>query len=128
MAGSDGALWFTGTGGIGRITTSGQFSWHRVGPGLRWPWRIAAGPDGNLWATEIYGDHVWRITPAGKVHAFLVPTHNSGPWGITAGPDGNLWVTVTCANRLVRITPAGKMREFPVSDAHWDGSYCIEPV
>ena len=31
------------------------------------PSGIAAGPDGNLWFTENYGDRVGKITPAGVV-------------------------------------------------------------
>src|SRR5262249_19231676 len=61
--------------------------------------RIVAGPDGNLWFTEIYFPP--RQTGVGQIgtinpttHAvtdFTIPYANSYPRGITTGPDGNLW-------------------------------------
>jgi virginiamycin B lyase len=35
---------------------------------------IAAGSDGNLWFTEELGDRVGRITPAGRVTEFSLPS------------------------------------------------------
>ena len=32
------------------------------------PVEIAAGPDGNLWFTEVDGDAIGRITPSGRRH------------------------------------------------------------
>ncbi len=57
------------------------------------PAGITAGPDGNLWFTELNGNKIGRITPAGAISEFPIPTPGSGPFGITAGPDGNLWFT-----------------------------------
>jgi hypothetical protein len=74
---------------------------------------IAAGPDGNLWFTEFYGDRIGRITPAGVVTEFSTGVStNSHPDGIAAGPDGNLWFTEFDGNRIGRITPAGAVTEF----------------
>ncbi len=82
------------------------------------PLGIAAGPDGNLWFTEELGNQIGRITPAGKITEFTLPT-NCGdstfgcqPFGITAGPDGNLWFAELNGNRIGRITPAGVITEF----------------
>jgi hypothetical protein len=60
---------------------------------------------------------VGRITPAGAVIEFSVPTSNSFPEGITAGPDGNLWFTENHVNvnRIGKIAPAGTITEFPSS-------------
>ena len=58
------------------------------------PFGIAAGPDGNLWFTELSGDRIGRITPAGVITEFSTGlTAGAGPLGIAAGPDGNLWFT-----------------------------------
>src|SRR2546422_282714 len=57
------------------------------------PYWIAAGPDGNLWFTEIDGNKVERITTGGVVTEYPVPTVGGWLQGITAGPDGNLWFT-----------------------------------
>ena len=81
-------------------------AWKRLGPVAQVdshnPFRIAAGPDGNLWFTEKEGNRVGRITPAGEVTEFSV-TVGSNPWGIAAGPDGNLWFTEYGGNRIGRI-------------------------
>ena len=77
------------------------------------PVEIAAGPDGNLWFTEVDGDAIGRITPSGVVTEFLDGiSSGSGPLGITPGPDGNLWFTEYDAGRIGRITPAGVVTEF----------------
>ena len=57
------------------------------------PVSIAAGPDGDVWFTEAEGDKIGRITPAGTITEYSLPTANSCPGGIAAGPDGNLWFT-----------------------------------
>src|SRR5205807_1768380 len=41
------------------------------------PQWIAAGSDGNMWFTEIPGNAVARITPAGVVTEFAIPTANA---------------------------------------------------
>ena len=70
------------------------------------PLGIAAGPDGNLWFTEVFGDRIGRITPTGVITEFGAGiTPNSRPRYIAAGPDGNLWFTEFAGNRIGRITP-----------------------
>jgi virginiamycin B lyase len=53
VTGPDGALWFTesGTGKIGRVTTTGQITEYPLPSEGAEPIRIAPGPDGNLWFT-----------------------------------------------------------------------------
>jgi streptogramin lyase len=76
------------------------------------PQNIVAGPDGNLWFTEPYGNRIGRITPQGAITEFTVP-NAAQPYGITAGPDGNLWFTEQDVSKIGRITPAGVVDEFP---------------
>src|SRR6266568_3577588 len=73
------------------------------------PIAITAGPDGNLWFTEIvFGvGEIGRITPSGRFTEFPIPTASSMPEGITAGPDGNLWFTEESAGKIGRITTGG---------------------
>jgi streptogramin lyase len=52
------------------------------------PISIAAGPDGNMWFTELFG-RIGRITPSGAVTEFKGLPQLVG--GIAAGPDGALW-------------------------------------
>ena len=65
VAGGDGNLWFTqvARGGVGRITTAGEFlGWVRTPTPGGVAMGIAAGPDGNVWITESVGK-IARITP-----------------------------------------------------------------
>jgi streptogramin lyase len=68
-------------------------------------WDITAGPDGNLWFTEINRDRIGQITLAGVVTEFSAGiSPGAAPVGITAGLDGNLWFTEVGGNRIWRIT------------------------
>lgn len=126
-AGADGNLWFVESvqNKIGRITPAGVITHFPIpGTGAYYggtdPWNITSGPDGNVWFTEFevqfdgYGNRIGRITPAGVITEFPVPTSRSGLYGITAGPDGNLWFTEFSGNKIGRITPAGLIMEFPI--------------
>jgi hypothetical protein len=64
------------------------------------PSSISAGPDGNLWFTEPDANQIGRITPAGQVTLFTVPTPGSQPTGIAAGPNGNIWFTEAASRHL----------------------------
>jgi virginiamycin B lyase len=78
------------------------------------PQQPAAGyrgrTDGALWFTELAGNKVGRISTAGAIAEFAIPTPDSGPWGITAGPDGAMWFTESAAVQIGRISvrPATK--------------------
>ncbi|MDR3636667.1 MAG: Ig-like domain-containing protein [Isosphaeraceae bacterium] len=129
--GSDGALWFTELyspsgpygglflGSIGRITTTGQVTDYpnAFNGDLAEPYAITAGPDHNVWFTEINATRVGRITPGGQVTEFSqglspLPTSTS----ITPGPDGALWFveqqTSQHPNLIGRITTSGQITEF----------------
>jgi streptogramin lyase len=81
------------------------------------PRYIAAGSDGNMWFTESPGNAVARITPAGVVTEFTVPTANAfetqGPHIIGAS-DGNLWFTESgpTANKIAKVTTTGVFTQF----------------
>jgi streptogramin lyase len=67
----------------------------------------AAGPDGNVWFTDIAG--VGRVTPTGVITIF--PSGAQVGYTIsqmTAGPDGNLWYLFPeSPARVGRMTTAG---------------------
>jgi streptogramin lyase len=123
VAGPDGNLWFAEQEGrIGRISTSGQITRFPVVPVPIYsadPYvrDIAVGSDANLWFTEPGGTKIGRITTAGVVTEFSVPTSSSKPMFLTAGPDGNLWFTEANACQIGRITTAGVVTEFPTPSA-----------
>ncbi|MEO8385074.1 MAG: S8 family serine peptidase, partial [Betaproteobacteria bacterium] len=80
------------------------------------PLYIAKAPDGNYWYTQPSANRVARMTPAGGVVEYTVPTAASNPFDIVAGADGNIWFTELDAGRIGRITLAGTITEFPLAN------------
>jgi len=74
------------------MNDKGRYRYYNVGVGYA-QGDITSGPDGNLWFTGIYTNTIGRITPAGTVKEFPIPTPDSRPTYIVSGPDGNLWFT-----------------------------------
>lgn len=77
------------------------------------PLGIAPGPDGAMWFTEYLSNRIGRITPAGAINEYTIPTGNTQPYFITAGPDGAMWFTEFLANQIGRVNPGtGTITEF----------------
>ena len=96
---------------------------HAAGSGLPpvadLPTAIVAGRDGALWFTEAGAGRIGRITVAGAVREFAIPTPRSGPAGIAAGPDGAIWFTEAYGDALGRLDPAtGRIAEYPLPDLY----------
>lgn len=81
------------------------------------PAGIVLGSDHNLWVTEPGINKVARMTPAGAITQFSIPTANAGANQIAAGWDGALWFTETKANKIGRITTNGIVTEYSVPTA-----------
>jgi streptogramin lyase len=124
-AGPDGNLWYSGEGIIGRMTTSGIVSVFAL---AGYSNAITSGPDGNVWFTEeafstgaTTTSAIGRITPAGQITLFTLPTPNVEALGIVTGPDGNLWFTEKAedasVNKIGKITPSGSITEFTLPNA-----------
>ncbi len=79
------------------------------------PNRIAAGPDGALWFTELVGDQLGRITTSGALSEYSLPTKDAQPQGIAAGPDGAVWFTELAGNKIGRIATDGTFTEYPLA-------------
>ncbi len=77
------------------------------------------------------GSAIGRITPAGRITEYPLPSTDPGndsyPGGIAAGPDGNMWFTETTSrysrrgtvhvrSAVARITPRGRITEYPLPD------------
>ncbi len=106
VTGADGNLWFTdpsGSGSIGQITPDGQINKFKLPSQNGEPMGIAAGPDGNVWFTEVKNNQIGRITADGLVTEFTVPTAATMPAGIVAGSDGNIWFTELTQPNLGRL-------------------------
>jgi streptogramin lyase len=89
------------------------------------PSGIAAGPHGDIWFTEDFGNKIGKVTGDGKITEYPVPVSQYGHLsGITEGPDGNLWFTISRAShgtiisaQVGKITPDGRVTEYAVPTA-----------
>jgi len=84
----------------------GESACYRCSSGRGVPHGIAAGPDGNLWFTELGANQIGRVTTSGAFREFPIPTAGSYADGIAAGPDGNLWFTEFYGNKIGVVRPS----------------------
>ena len=124
-SGPDGNLWIT-TNALGqgrqdwivRLGRDGAVTQFPAGAGSgdssTGPQGITPGPDGNLWFTEFWTNRIGRMTPAGVLTEFPIPSPDTAPRGIVAGPDGNLWFVEAhfTHTAVARITTAGVVTEY----------------
>lgn len=110
-------IWYTGksTGTIGRIDKYQRVTTFPLKTVGSVPIYIRAGPDGNMWVTELVGNAIARVTQDGTVTEFPIPTHNSRPIAIVPDPDGRgMWFTEEAGNNVAFIDKEGKITEFAV--------------
>ena len=90
------------------------------------PLGITAGPEGNLWFTELQGGRIARITPTGTVTEFPGLDHAPviAPEEITVGPDGNLWFTDLFFGRIGRTPPTDFITQFEAGINDSEASLC----
>jgi virginiamycin B lyase len=140
VAGSDGAVWFAShdlnKNTIGRITTDGAVTEFPipvpVGAARAGVFNnLAGGPDGALWfglvrdtlplvrpsVGQPWTMSVGRITTAGAISEFPLPSAYLVLDGITAGPDGALWFTEANDKKLGRMTTPENSPSCPFR--HW---------
>jgi virginiamycin B lyase len=76
----------------------------------RQPLGITAGPDGDIWFTELGASMIGRSTLTGEMTEF---SGLAGPAEtISTGSDGNLWFTEQSAAKIGRMTPTGTLEQF----------------
>jgi streptogramin lyase len=137
VAGPDGDLWFTEStlhgGVIGRITPGGTittFILPELHEQVSETFGIAAGRDDALWFTDqLRGPEPWiskigRITHAGDIRYFALPTPEVQAGDIALGADGDMWFTAAGSSmqrpgsasgaEIGQITPGGQVRQFAV--------------
>jgi streptogramin lyase len=120
VKGPDGNLWATQVSSywgdsVARITTAGwgTFTNYRLANRSAGPQHITVGPDHNLWFTEANAAKIGRITTAGSIVEYALPS-GARPQRIAAGPDGNLWFTERYPDQIGQITTAGFVSEYPI--------------
>jgi len=131
--GPDGAIWFPESkDSIGRITLAGTLTEYAVPlvPNPNWtteqPEAIVIGPDGNVWFTDAGGGDIARMSLAGTITQFRLPTRGLGPGSIAIGGDGNLWFGEE-AYHLGRITPSGLITELQLPIGDQPGRFATAP-
>jgi streptogramin lyase len=94
------------------VKAIGQISEYSLPSGST-PFGIAAGPDGDLWFTDDSTGEIGKITTAGGVLEYAVPSgKSSNLTGIVAGPDGNLWFTDASPFAVGKISTSGAVTEY----------------
>lgn len=68
------------------------------------PHAITTAPSGECWFTEWAANRIGRITHAGEITEYDLPTPASEPHGIAVGPDGALWSALETGG-VARIVP-----------------------
>lgn len=123
-AAPDGTLWFTDlkVSVLRRRSVTGEWSTFPIPAPA---WEITVGPDGNVWFTM--ASKIGRMTAAGEVQEFQVPTPAPFLGTITTGPDGNLWFTERNGDKIGRITPSGQVTEFPLAAGSFPYSIVVGP-
>jgi streptogramin lyase len=102
-------LWFTdpGRNAIGLLEGghAGQLHWFPLPTADSGPAGIALGPDGNLWFTQVRGNRIGRLTPAGELLEFTLPNPDGQPYLIVSGgKDGKLYFSHRNSTRMGSIT------------------------
>jgi len=125
---SDGRMWFTLplAKAIAAVDSSGNVEMYQNPENIDAEGeRIAAGPDGALWFTQVNPhvpvdsgpDMIGRITTKGVWSEYPIASWDALPEGIVAGPDGAMWFAERHSNAIGRITKAGKIVEYPLPHA-----------
>jgi virginiamycin B lyase len=111
--GPDGALWFSETGNLARITTSGAITEYPLEGGF--VSALAVGPDGALWFGQL--GRICRMTTAGSVTLCRSLPATTSVSSLTTGPDGALWFVEANANKIGKITTSGEITEYPLASS-----------
>ena len=88
--------------GIGRIDALGTIIEWDVPTAASAPEDIVLGSDGALWFSERNTSKIGRITTAGVITEYPVPS-SGGPLGIARGADGKIWFTEMNSNKIGRL-------------------------
>jgi virginiamycin B lyase len=135
VTGPDGALWMpalnvsgsTNNNQILRLTTIGAPTAFTISQCNSTPFGgITLGPDGALWFVDKCNTAIGRITTAGVITEYPIPTWTGYLENIATGPDGALWFTDSGRGGYIgRITISGAWTEYPLSAAVASGVVAI---
>ncbi|HEY7123759.1 MAG TPA: hypothetical protein VH540_07375 [Ktedonobacterales bacterium] len=91
LAALDGSIWFLDSAqqALGHIPLGGQLAFYPLHSPMSINSSLTVGPDGNLWVT-LY-NQIGRVTAAGAMALYDVPTLDASLWGIVTGSNQHLW-------------------------------------
>lgn len=85
------------------------------------PYGLRPGPEGRLWATQLFGGRLLAFDPATeRFDVFPLPEPFSGPRRPDVGRDGTVWIPEYAAGRLARFDPRTESFEeydLPIKDS-----------
>jgi virginiamycin B lyase len=121
----DRAIWYGGSGVIGRMSTTGQTTEYSSGNDI---YTLAPGADGNMWFGDSSGQ-IGSVTAGGTV-TFVSPSNYNNGCGtqlcyianfMVSGPDGNVWFSDD-AGYIGRVTTTGLVQEWYIPNlTGWPG-------
>jgi virginiamycin B lyase len=79
------------------------------------PFGVAVASDGTAWATLQSANALMRISPAGEISEYEIPTRGSAPSDVAVDSKGGVWFLEFRGNKIGRHAN-GKFDEFPVPD------------
>jgi virginiamycin B lyase len=115
--GRDGGVWFSDGGPIGRISTATGEATVFPLPSGSGATDMTLGPDGSLWFSDFEKNRIGRMTLAGAVTEYPLPTTFRGPHSITVGPDGAIWFTSDTAQVGRMEITGGGFRYFDLPES-----------
>ena len=110
----DGAVWFADalTPSVTRLAR-GVFTFHPPSSFGAGPFGVAVSGDGTVWATLPNANKLLRISPAGQLTEFDVPTRGSGLGDLAVDASGAVWFVELRTNKIGRFA-GGHFTEFAV--------------
>ncbi len=105
LAAPDGSIWFLDKGqqAIGHIPAGGQLTFYPPHALMSPNSSLTIGPDGNIWVT-LY-NQIGRVTAAGAVTLYDVPSLDADLWGIVTSSDRHLWFVEYLPGIIGALTP-----------------------
>lgn len=105
----EGALWFTGQGGIyGRVTLPAGRVEVWDAPRGSGPYGMTVTPSGAIYLASLAGSYVGRIDPrTARATVLEPPTPRQGARRVWADSKGHVWVSEWDGGKLARYDPAG---------------------
>lgn len=117
----DGAVWFAEGTGYGFTRLKDGVLTRNVPKSVRGgPYGVAVDGAGNVWGTLQSGNQIVKISPAGEITEYEVPTRGSSPSDIAVDGAANVWFTEFRGNKIGKFTD-GKFSEFDVPGESWAG-------